>query len=139
MKNPGIGFILAGLAIILFFVLDAVFTSGVRERERQQYRERDDRDRLLDQEPPEEDPYARFREEILGTDDDVLTREEMRHVYDGRDYTYTIRSGDSLRAIAKKYLGDEKMVSVLKEHNPTLRQGTPRSGTKIVIPMKLRR
>ena len=62
MKNPGIGLILAGIGLVLFFVLDAVFSSGMRERERYEFQNRGLPDIPTDAELPDEDPYAAIRE-----------------------------------------------------------------------------
>lgn len=143
MKNPGTAFILAGIAVIGFFILDAVFTSGVSERERHNARQREELYEQQVDELPEADPYAKLREEIFGdggSADERLTRAEMKYVYESRDMRYTVKPGESLSQIAKKYLGDARMVNELKERNPSLRHGVaPPPGSRIVIPMGLRR
>ena len=64
----------------------------------------------------------------------------MKLVYRNADYEYTIKPGDDIDALARKYLGDHGLKDLLYDFNRQLIRGQKlRPGEKITIPFRYRR
>ena len=140
MNRVGIGFIVAACAVLVLFVVDALVSREGRFQDRVdaatfQRIEKVDMDEVRPPVPP--DPTWDL---TTLSRDDVLTSREADLAARERDYTYTIRDGDTIDDLARKYLGDHALKSVLYDYNPSLVRGDRLiPGRKIVIPFRYRR
>jgi nucleoid-associated protein YgaU len=72
--------------------------------------------------------------------DGILTSTERERLTDEGYLPYTMKDGETLRDVARRYLGKEKLWTLLQEHNRTtvLNPRQVRAGTEIQIPYWLR-
>jgi len=141
MQNAGFAFLAAAFVLVVVFVGDVIISGDAR------HAYESDRTNTLDIERispttedentvhPIDDPLN-FNIE----DKDVLSTGERELMFREADYTYTIKDGDVIDDLARKYLGTNTLKSVLYDRNPHLSKGLKlEPGVQIVIPFSERR
>lgn len=147
MKAAGIIFITAGIALVILFAAEHFVVRPGSAESGGEYRD-------TPTVPVAEDPKVfdsqleDWRSSLViprktYTEDNPfggMTYEEYNLAEAGSDYEYNARGGESLLALAKKFLGDANLVEELVKKNPSLLgRDKLELGEKIVIPFKERR
>ena len=140
MQKAGFAFLAAAFVVLVVFVGD-ILTSGEARHEYDA-----ERNNVRDVErfaPDKDDPGLRPKENPLDfdiKDEEIFTSFESDLLHQGADYTYTVREGDVIDDLARKYLGDNTLKSILYDRNPHLVRGLRlEPGTRILIPFSERR
>ncbi|MFT7617258.1 MAG: hypothetical protein ACI97A_000892 [Planctomycetota bacterium] len=140
MAKTGCALIAFAIFLLVAFVSDQFYFRENREGQlRDGFREIESDIEEVDPRLADPELYAPSAFDDISSTRFMLNVDEMKLAVAQEDYIYVVKEGDSIDALAKKYLGRHELKDILYTENPDIQRGLGiPPGTKITIPFRHR-